>query len=73
MPPTTPVTLYVPFAKPQPANVVVPVIAVGPGILVTATVPVKIQPLKSITLIVYVPADAAFKEGVIPPLLQLYI
>ena len=72
VPPVTPVILYVPFDKPQPANVVVPVIAVGPAMLLIANVLVKIQPLKSVTLIVYVPAEAEVKVEDIPPLLQLY-
>ncbi len=38
MPPVTPVTLYVPFDKPQPAGVTVPVMAVGPVVTVIATV-----------------------------------
>ena len=62
-----------PFAKPQPANVVVPVMAVGPPMSVIANVLVKIQPLKSLTLSVYVPAEAEVKAEDIPPLLQLYV
>ena len=48
VPPVTPVILYVPLDKPQPANVVVPVIAVGPAMLVIANVVVKIQLLKDV-------------------------
>ena len=72
VPPVTPVMLYVPFDKPQPANVVVPVIAVGPAMLLIANVVVKTQPLKSVTFSVYVPAEAEIKVEEIPPLLQLY-
>ena len=72
VPPITPLILYVPLDKPQPANVVVPVIAVGPAMLVIANVVVKIQLLKSVTFSVYVPAEAELKTEDIPPLLQLY-
>ena len=63
-----------PFDKPQPAKVVIPVMAVGPFVLVTCNVLVNEQILASVTFNVYtILAEAETKEGVIPPLLQLYV
>ena len=41
--------------------------------MVTVTVLVNTQALKSVTITVYTPAEAPVNTGVIPPLLQLYV
>ena len=52
VPPVTPVTLKVPLFVLQLACVVVPAIAVGPGMLVILTVLVNTQPLLSVIVTV---------------------